>query len=124
MFDVVIQVFFEYGFEGIILDMVIEWVGGLWGILYSFFGGKEGLFVVVIVYMIEEIFDDSVDQLCFVVMLSVIFEYFGWCFFISLFDFCCQSFYCLVVVEFLWFLVIGKFFYEQGLQQSYLLFSE
>ncbi|WP_213148590.1 efflux system transcriptional repressor NalC [Pseudomonas aeruginosa] len=114
MLDAATQAFLEHGFEGTTLDMVIERAGGSRGTLYSSFGGKEGLFAAVIAHMIEEIFDDSAATL----------EHFGRRFLTSLLDPRCQSLYRLVVAESPRFPAIGKSFYEQGPQQSYLLLSE
>ncbi|HEJ1719358.1 TPA: TetR/AcrR family transcriptional regulator [Pseudomonas aeruginosa] len=102
MLDAATQAFLEHGFEGTTLDMVIERAGGSRGTLYSSFGGKEGLFAAVIATL----------------------EHFGRRFLTSLLDPRCQSLYRLVVAESPRFPAIGKSFYEQGPQQSYLLLSE
>lgn len=124
MLDAATQAFLEHGFEGTTLDMVIERAGGSRGTLYSSFGGKEGLFAAVIAHMIEEIFDDSADQPRPAATLSATLEHFGRRFLTSLLDPRCQSLYRLVVAESPRFPAIGKSFYEQGPQQSYLLLSE
>ncbi|MDC3813915.1 efflux system transcriptional repressor NalC [Pseudomonas aeruginosa] len=125
MLDAATQAFLEHGFEGTTLDMVIERAGGSRGTLYSSFGGKEGLFAAVIIaHMIEEIFDDSADQPRPAATLSATLEHFGRRFLTSLLDPRCQSLYRLVVAESPRFPAIGKSFYEQGPQQSYLLLSE
>ncbi|HCF3483723.1 TPA: TetR/AcrR family transcriptional regulator [Pseudomonas aeruginosa] len=103
MLDAATQAFLEHGFEGTTLDMVIERAGGSRGTLYSSFGGKEGLFAAT---------------------LSATLEHFGRRFLTSLLDPRCQSLYRLVVAESPRFPAIGKSFYEQGPQQSYLLLSE
>ncbi|HHH8931239.1 TPA: efflux system transcriptional repressor NalC [Pseudomonas aeruginosa] len=124
MLDAATQAFLEHGFEGTTLDMVIERAGGSRGTLYSSFGGKEGLFAAVIAHMIEEIFDDSADQPRPAATLSATLEHFGRRFLTSLLDPRCQSLYRLGVAESPRFPAIGKSFYEQGPQQSYLLLSE
>ncbi|AVR66622.1 MULTISPECIES: TetR/AcrR family transcriptional regulator [Pseudomonas aeruginosa group] len=123
MLDAATQAFLEHGFEGTTLDMVIERAGGSRGTLYSSFGGKEGLFAAVIAHMIEEIFDDSADQPRPAATVRATLEHFGRRFLTSLLDPRCQSLYRLVVAESPRFPAIGKTFYEQGPQQSYLLLT-
>ncbi len=124
MLDAATQAFLEHGFRrhhpghG---DRTGRWFTGT---LYSSFGGKEGLFAAVIAHMIEEIFDDSADQPRPAATLSATLEHFGRRFLTSLLDPRCQSLYRLVVAESPRFPAIGKSFYEQGPQQSYLLLSE
>ncbi len=88
------------------------------------FAPRYSLFAAVIAHMIEEIFDDSADQPRPAATLSATLEHFGRRFLTSLLDPRCQSLYRLVVAESPRFPAIGKSFYEQGPQQSYLLLSE
>ena len=42
------ELFFERGYEGVSVDAIVERVGGSKSTVYSYFGGKDGLFAAVI----------------------------------------------------------------------------
>jgi AcrR family transcriptional regulator len=52
--DVATELFLERGYEGVSLDDILERVGGSKTTLYSYYGGKEGLFTAMVERMATE----------------------------------------------------------------------
>src|ERR1700736_3251241 len=53
--DAAAQVFLENGYGGATIDLVIERAGASKATVYSFFGGKDGLFAAIVEERVERI---------------------------------------------------------------------
>lgn len=49
------ELFLERGYDGFSLDELVRDVGGSKGAVYSFYGGKDGLFVAAVAEMMEQV---------------------------------------------------------------------
>jgi AcrR family transcriptional regulator len=53
--DAAVEVFLEYGYGGATIDLVVERAGASKATVYSFFGGKDGLFAAIVEERCERI---------------------------------------------------------------------
>src|SRR6202011_4980100 len=53
--DAAVQVFLENGYGGATIDLVVERAGASKATVYSFFGGKDGLFAAIVEERVERI---------------------------------------------------------------------
>jgi len=53
--DAATEVFLENGYGGATIDLVVERAGASKGTVYSFFGGKDGLFAAIVEERVERI---------------------------------------------------------------------
>src|SRR5258707_15000880 len=53
--DAAVEVFLENGYGGATIDLVGERAGAFKGTVYSFFGGKDGLFAAIVEERVERI---------------------------------------------------------------------
>ena len=53
--DAATEIFLENGYGGATIDLVVERAGASKGTVYSFFGGKDGLFAAIVEERVERI---------------------------------------------------------------------
>jgi AcrR family transcriptional regulator len=53
--DAATEIFLEYGYGGATIDLVVERAGASKATVYSFFGGKDGLFAAIVEERVERI---------------------------------------------------------------------
>ncbi|HBP1137359.1 TetR/AcrR family transcriptional regulator [Pseudomonas aeruginosa] len=125
MIEAASEAFLEKGFEGTTLDMVIEKAGGSRRTLYTYFGGKEGLFAAVVERMIEEIFDEEENEPSTTKNTAKeVLEYYGRKFITRVLSPRSLGLYRLIVAEAPRFPAIGKAFFDLGPEHSYKLLAK
>lgn len=116
------KTFIEHGFEGTTLDMVIESSGGSRSTLYKTFGDKNGLFVAVIQYILNDMFTESETASANKSIESVLYDY-GNRFMTRILEPDSIRFYRLIIAETTRFPTIGQQFYEHGAYRTYQLLA-
>ena len=113
------QLFLENGYEGVSVDEVTRRAGGSKTNIYSYFGGKEGLFVAVMEHLVA----GRLQQLRAIrlsdLSLEEALKKFARTFVHVILDPQAQAFYRLIVAESVRFPQVGRAWFAAGLESTY-----